>query len=345
MTRQKCIIPMKICSSTTSQRVRCLDLAATAAAHWRPRKWIRGSGTRLWAILGLFTGVGSIFAASFSEQGPPTYSNAPYGPNPENVLDFWKADGEGPRPLLVYIHGGGWITGDKREKMPALRPFLEKGISCAAINYRLAPAHPLPSPVHDAARAIQFLRTKANEWRIKTTRIALTGPSAGGCTAMWLLLHDDVANPGAADAVLRESSRVCAAAVLVAQTSIDPRVIERWLGPNVLLHPMICSAVGEKTIGDALARYDQHRALYVEFSPINHVNSGDPPLFMTCSAEIDLPSRDAGHGIHHPSYGLKLKEASDRVGHECHLVIPGCSKSERYADGDAFLVAKLLAKD
>ena len=65
-----------------------------------------------------------------------------------------------------------------------------------------------------------------------------------------------------------------------------------------------------------------------------------------CTSDgVDLPSRDAGHGIHHPFHGQKLKEESDRVGHECHLVIPGCSKSDRYADGDAFLVAKLLAKD
>ena len=65
---------------------------------------------------------------------------------------------------------------------------------------------------------------------------------------------------------------------------------------------------------------------------------------MTCSAETDLPSRDAGHGIHHPVYGMKLKEKSDRVGHECHLVIPGVSKSERYADANDFLIAKLLAR-
>jgi len=43
-------------------------------------------------------------------------------------MDFWKAAGEGPRPLLVYIHGGGWITGDKGQKMPSFQPFLDKGI-------------------------------------------------------------------------------------------------------------------------------------------------------------------------------------------------------------------------
>lgn len=234
--------------------------------------------------------------------------------------------------------------GDKTEKMPEFKPFLERGISCAAINYRLTPAHPLPAPVHDAARAIQFLRTKAVEWNIDPKRIAVTGPSAGACTCMWLLLHDDLADPGSVDPVLRQSTRVCAAAVTVGQTSIDPKVIEEWLGPKVLTHRMIWTAVGEPSMEAAIANYDQHKALYREFSPIQHVDASDPPLFMTCSAEMDLPSRDAGHGIHHPVYGVKLKEQSDRVGHECHLVIPGVSKSARYVDANDFLFARLLTK-
>ena len=44
----------------------------------------------------------------------PTHANVSYGPHAMNVLDFWKAEGDGPRPLLVYIHGGGWTGGDKR---------------------------------------------------------------------------------------------------------------------------------------------------------------------------------------------------------------------------------------
>src|SRR5207248_9871746 len=117
--------------------------------------------------------------------------------------------------------------------------WLEKGISYAAVNYRLTGQAPLPAPVHDAARAIQFLRSKAAEWNIDETHIALTGGSAGACTSMWILLHDDLADPDAKDAVLGESTRVCAAAVNAGQTSIDPPVIEEWLGPNVLKHNMI----------------------------------------------------------------------------------------------------------
>jgi arylformamidase len=285
-----------------------------------------------------------LLPADETKQLPPTYSEISYGPHPRNVLDFWKAEGEGPRPLLVYIHGGGWTGGDKKQDPAHYQPFLAKGISCAAINYRLTPDSPLPAPVHDAARAIQFLRTKATDWNIDTKRIALTGGSAGACTSMWLLLHDDLADPKATDPVLRESTRVCAAAVDAGQTSIDPRVCEEWLGPNVLKHRMINMAVGEATIEGALKNYDKYKALYVEFSPYNHVDGKDPPLFMTYPPDMTLPSKDAGHGIHHGVYGVKLKEKSDRVGHECHLLIPGVSKSEKYANANEFLLAKLLAK-
>lgn len=274
----------------------------------------------------------------------PTFADVSYGPHARNVLDFWKAKGTGPRPLLVYIHGGGWTGGDKKQDPKNFRPFLDRGISYAAVNYRLTPDHPLPAPVHDAARAIQFLRTKAAEWNIDTRHIALTGGSAGACTSMWLLLHDDLADPQANDPVRRESTRVCAAAVIAGQVSIDPKVCEEWLGPNVLKHRMIHLAVGEKTIDDALKNYDKHRALYAEFSPYNHVDAQDPPLYMTYGADMTLPSKDAGHGIHHPVYGVKMKEKSDKCGHECHLLIPGVSKSEKYANANEFLVAKLLAK-
>lgn len=296
--------------------------------------------SRFTASLALLLALNGI--ASAAEAAGPTFANVSYGPYSADVLDFWKAEGDGPRPLLVYIHGGGWTGGDKKQNPAGIQPFLDKGISYAAVNYRLTGEAPLPAPVHDAARAIQFLRSKAGEWNINTKRIALTGGSAGACTSMWLLTHDDLADPSAKDPVLRQSTRVCAAAVNAGQTSIDPKVIEGWLGPNVLKHRMINMAVGEPTIEGALANYDKHRDLYVEFSPYNHVSAGDPPLFMTYGGDMTLPSKNAGHGIHHPVYGVKMKEKADACGMECHLLIPGASKSEKYQNANEFLMAKLL---
>ena len=80
---------------------------------------------------------------------------------------------------------------------------------------------------------------------------------------MWILLHDDLADPDSDDPVSRESTRVTAAAVAGGQTSIDPKVIEPWLGPNVLKHNMINMAVGEPDFqAPRLARARLERGAY-----------------------------------------------------------------------------------
>ena len=274
----------------------------------------------------------------------PTVADLPYGPDERNVLDFWQARGDGPRPLIVFIHGGGWAAGNKPRSANRFLPYLENGVSYAAITYRLTPQNPLPAPVYDAVRAVQFIKSKATEWNVDPNRIALMGTSAGAASSMWILLHDDLADPNSPDPILQQSTRVAAAAVDIGQTSIDPSVIEPWLGPNVLQHEMIHFAVGEETIDAALTNYDRHRRLYEEFSPINHLSADDPPLLMTYGNNMTLPSIDEDHGIHHPVFGVKMKEKADGIGHETHLLIDGVSRSEQYESTQDFLLNVLLTR-
>lgn len=298
--------------------------------------------TLITLTLGLTCLAPDLHAADKATPPQPTAANVHYGPDKMQVIDFWKAPGEGPRPLHVYIHGGGWTGGDKKRTPAQVKPYLDKGISVAAVNYRLSGQAPLPAPVHDAARAIQFIKSKAKEWNIRKDRIVLSGGSAGACTSMWILCHDDLAKPDSKDPVERESTRVQGAAVGGGQVSIDPKVIEPWLGPNVLKHKMINMAVGEKTIEGALKNYEKHKALYYEFSPYNHMSKGDPPLFMSYGNDMTVPSKNAGHGIHHPVYGVKMKEKADAAGVECHLVIKGVSESKKYKNANEFIFDKLL---
>ncbi len=145
------------------------------------------------AILLSFTILPSIDSKASAQQAGqesapkllPTHADVPYAPHAKTVIDFWQAEGDTPRPLLVYIHGGGWIGGDKKRSAADVKPYLDQGISYASVNYRLSGEASLPVPVHDAARAIQFLRSKADEWNIREDRIALTGGSGG--------VHIDVA--------------------------------------------------------------------------------------------------------------------------------------------------------
>src|SRR5690348_1750371 len=83
---------------------------------------------RFVAVLALAQG--NVWAVERLTEPQPTHANVAYGPHALNVLDLWLAAGEGPRPVVVYIHGGGWIGGDKtnnddRQNGDAIRHYLE----------------------------------------------------------------------------------------------------------------------------------------------------------------------------------------------------------------------------
>lgn len=251
----------------------------------------------------------------------PSFPNVKYGEHPRNVLDIWLAKSDKPTPLIVFIHGGGWRGGSKSDIPPELVKFwLAHGISVASINYRLTSIAKLPAPVHDAARAIQFIRSKAGEWNLRKDRIAAMGGSAGGCTTLWLAYHDDLADPKSTDPVARESTRLCAGVGLEGQTSIDPEVVVPWVGDQIMNHGMFWAAVGATNRAEAKLRYSEFKPLFREFSPINHVSAGDPPVLLVYLPPTPLPAPDPGTAIHHAMLGQKLKEAADRAGLECTLI-------------------------
>ena len=151
---------------------------------------------------------------------PPTAADLAYGPLERQVLDFFQARSDRPTPLVFCIHGGGWQNGDKSSYSAGVKNFLDNGTSVVSINYRLmAQANaqkvtpPVKAPLEDAARALQFVRSKAAEWNIDKQRIGATGGSAGGCSSLWLAFHDDLADPKSTDPVARESTRLYCAAV------------------------------------------------------------------------------------------------------------------------------------
>ena len=131
-----------------------------------------------------------------SAQAAPTHQNVAYGDHERQVLDYWQAEADSPTPLFVWIHGGGFSHGDKASLPEALlTACLKAGISCASINYRLSNHAPYPAQMHDSARAIQFLRSKAIEWNLDADRFAAGGGSAGSGISQWIGFHDDMANP------------------------------------------------------------------------------------------------------------------------------------------------------
>jgi len=245
----------------------------------------------------------------------PTFADVSYGSGPNQRLDFWQAKSDKPTPLIINIHGGGWLHGPREPFSRGDQHYLNQGISVAHITYTFTTAKPLPAPVHDAARALQFLRSKAKEWNIDPKRVIVTGFSAGGCSALWLATHDDLANPKAADPVERESTRVSGAIVGAAQTSIEPNLVREWVGQEGINHGMVRAAGGFKTNEEmfkAVAEKPEVARLYWEFSPINHLSADDPPILLGyAKAEMGKG------GLHGGAFGLKFKEKADAVGMKC----------------------------
>jgi acetyl esterase/lipase len=271
--------------------------------------------------------------------------DVPYGPDERNLLDFWLADPNSLSPVAVFIHGGGFVGGSKEKLNLTTRDeLLAEGISVASINYRYITTDPMPAPMMDAGRAVQFLRARGAEWRIDPGRIGAFGGSAGACISIWLGTHDDLADPGSGDPVARESTRLQAIGPSGGQSSLDPEWILEWFpGGNTHLHPNLPMAFGVATheeLSDPAVR-----ALIEEMSAINHVDPGDSPTYMTYNQENEPlpPDADPRDGIHHPIFGIKLKEALDLVGVEAVLVIRGEPEgSDPFGSMVDFLVAKLF---
>lgn len=265
----------------------------------------------------------------------PTLRDVVYGPHERNKLDFWKAESDTPTPLVFYIHGGGWGAGSKEgNKGPHLN-LLEKGISYVSINYRLARGdNKLPCSLVDAARALQFVRSMAAEWNIDPDRIIATGGSAGGCSSLWLACHDDLANPNSKDPIERESTRLLAAAVISAQTTIDAVLIQDRIGSSATSHEMIWKSVGAKSPEDLLHNWEEYKNLSLECSPLTHLSKEDPPVYLSYSNDRPHPiTRD---GIHHAEFGRIFNKAADPLGVECTFTIQ--SKETRQEELEKFML-------
>ena len=248
----------------------------------------------------------------------PTHADVKYGASDRNVLDFYRAASEQPTPVLVFIHGGGFVAGDKRALDPnVLSACLNAKISFASINYRYTTRAPYPAPMLDGARAIQFIRSKAAEWKINPSRLGAFGGSAGAGISMWVGFHNDLAKADSTDPVERESTRVTCVGSIGGQTSYDPLQIKEWLGGRAWEHPAFKPFYALQSPDDL--QKPEVRKLAHDATVLNHLTKDDPPVFMLYS-EPDAPLSEKsapGTGIHHPKFGHILKEKMDALGVEC----------------------------
>ena len=264
----------------------------------------------------------------------PTMADVAYGKHPKQVIHFWKAESDKPTPLLLYIHGGGWQGGNRLSGLdPLVNDFLKAGISIASVEYRFieeAIADGVEPPVkaclHDAARALQFVRSKAGEWNIDKARIGASGGSAGACTSLWLAFHDDLADPKSDDPVARESTRLSFAAVNGAQTTLDPQQMKDWTpNSNYGSHAFgIFKDVNGKKQRDFAAFLEKRESIMPwikEYSPYALVTSDDPPIYLFYNAPPAM-GQEQKDPTHTSNFGVKLQERCKEAGVACELVYP-----------------------
>jgi acetyl esterase/lipase len=267
--------------------------------------------------------------------------NVAYGRHERQVLDFYPAKSDTPTPVVFYIHGGGWRGGDKKTNPKA---FLDKGISVVAINYRYVQnaaadnvEPPVKAPLSDAARALQFVRSKAAEWNLDKKRIGATGGSAGACSSLWLSFHDDLADAKSEDPIARESTRLYCAAVNGAQVSLDPKELREWM-PN---YGYGAHAFGLPSFQSLIDNREKVLPLIYEYSPIEHVSKDDPPIAMFYGGEEPVVGASPKDPTHSGIMGVKLEERLKAVGVDVVLVHPG-RPHPTYRNSTDYLIDRLL---
>jgi hypothetical protein len=268
----------------------------------------------------------------------------------------WLAESTTPTPVAIYIHGGGFKAGSKEKLNAADRDaLLDAGISVASINYRLITTDPLPTAHHDAKRAVQFIRSKADDWNIAKDRIAAFGGSAGAQICMWIAYSEDMADPTNSDPVERESTRLTCLATNGGQTSNERSFYQTKILPllndGTPAESLIKPSAGEmEPEGVLLKNWGAQSLEQVEknkknYSALNLLTADDPPIFMSYSMppggkKPSDPNRVRGWLIHHVVFGTELKAKAEQTGTTAFLQYPGATTP--YKSAVDFLKSNLL---
>jgi acetyl esterase/lipase len=270
-------------------------------------------------------------ALSLHGQPAPAFKDIAYGPRERQTLDIYLSDGGGPRPVVLFIHGGGWTGGDKVQTLQTapsnvLKRVRAAGCALVSINYRfIADAKaenifpPVTAPLQDARTALQFLRLNAAKWELDPDRVVVFGGSAGAFSSLWLALSPEMAEPDSPDPLKRMSSRVLAVAGLAAQTSIDPEQMRAWAGPKLTYGG---HAFGVGSFAAFLKRRDEFARYYPVLSPASLVSADDPPIYLFYGNKLDDASDKPAYHTHSPRFGIEFQKVAQKAGASCVLVYP-----------------------
>lgn len=183
---------------------------------------------------------------------------------------FLPTDTDGPRPAVVFVHGGGWRNGGPGQFHGQSMHLAGAGYVCASIEYRLSGEAQFPAALEDAKCAVRWVRAHAEELEVDPDRIAVSGGSAGGHLAAMIAttgpgtFEGEGGNP---DESSRANLAVC----------FNPVVDLTAMGEARPDHPMLVAFLGKT--------YEEAPDLYAEASPITHVDEEDPPMLLLHGTE------------------------------------------------------------
>lgn len=185
----------------------------------------------------------------------------------ELKLDLARpAEGKGPFPCVVCVHGGGWRLGNKRDLRPWIQLLAREGYVAASVGYRLAPDARFPAQIEDVKTAVRFLRANADKYHIDKDHVGALGYSAGGHLVCLLGLTDESAGFEGKEHP-KESSKV--------QAVVDyfgPTDLAGFGKDEVAQRGMVGPLIG-KTYADDPAAHDRA-------SPIKYVTKAAPPFLI-----------------------------------------------------------------
>lgn len=216
-------------------------------------------------------------------QGTIIHDNIPYNNDTlkKHLLDIYlPANAKGKLPLVILIHGGGWLSNDKYADLGYMKKtivdLVNNGFALASIDYHWATQAVFPAQIQDCNRAVSFLYDNADKYGFDTNNFAVLGWSAGGHLASLLGLSN---NNNVANFYMPNSSK-----------AFKIKAVVDFYGPSEMI--MLPNADDAKSpegllLGAApLARPDLARAA----SPVTYVDKNDPPFLIIHGEKDDMVS-------------------------------------------------------
>ncbi len=226
-------------------------------------------------LLWLFLGVNiSVFGQPIKTLKSILYASAP---EKELMLDLYLPEQVSNPYLIIWVHGGAWHSGSKES--PPLE-LLKKGYALASISYRRSVESKFPAQIHDIKAAVRFLRAHASKYEYRADKIFLWGSSAGGhLAALTGLTNNHIALEGNIGHDLTTSSTVQGVIDFYGPTDLTTIISQSTShGTNVRI-PALALLFGKPM--------DQSKEELKLASPVFHVTSDDPPLFI-CHGDMDI---------------------------------------------------------